>query len=150
MNFYEQLKAKAIGNSGGDTPSPSGEAHFSSLRYLYTYYDGGTDTFNVLYAENGEYSVPKSAFFAERATNNPTVICLTPVKSLTIPSTIDEFTMAVIQFTPAANFSTEFPIEGEITNGDGKVYQAGIGLFEGHFYAEAQNIGIDFTQAVIE
>lgn len=151
MNFYDMLKAKAIGNSGGgDTPSPSGDAHFSSLRYLYTNSQGGADNFTILYSENGVYSVPKSAFHEEGASNNPTVICLTPVKSLTIPSTIDKLTMAIIQFTPDSNFSTEFPIAGEITNGDGKIYHAGIGLFEGQLFAEAQNTGIDFTQAIIE
>lgn len=150
MDFYDMLKAKAIGDSGGgDTPSPSGDAHFSSLRYLYTNSQGGAANFNILYSEIGAYSVPKSAFLAEGASYNPTVICLTPVKSLTIPSNIDDSTMAVIQFTPDSNFSTEFQIEGEITNGDGKIYQAFIGLFEGQFFAEAHSTGIDFTQAII-
>lgn len=135
---------------GGDTPSPSGDPHFSSLKYLYTYFDGGTDTFNILYAENGEYSVPKSAFSEIETANNPTVICLTPVKSLTIPSDIDEYTLAVVQFTPDSNFSTEFTIEGEITNGDGKIYQAGIGLMDGQLFSQAFNTGIDFTPAIIE
>lgn len=149
MDFYEMLKAKAIGNSGGGD-TPSGDPHFSSLEFLYVNYKGAPNNFNILYSESGVYSVPKSAFHAEGTSNDPNVICLTPVKSLTIPSNIDESTMAVIQFTPDSDFSTEFPIEGEITNGDGIIYQSGIGLFEGQIYAYAQDTGTDFTQAIIE
>lgn len=152
MDFFETMKSGAFcGNSGGgDTPSPSGDPHFSSLMFLYAYSNGETDNFVILYSESGVYSVPKSAFHALGASSNPTVICLTPVKLLTIPSNIDESTFAAVQFTPDSNFSTEFPIAGEITNGDGKIYIAGIAWVRGQLSTYAQNTDIDFAQAIIE
>ena len=148
MTEYELMKAAAFASGGGD--APSGDPHFSSLMFLYAYSNGETDNFVILYSESGVYSVPKSAFHALGASSNPTVICLTPVKLLTIPSNIDESTFAAVQFTPDSNFSTEFPIAGEITNGDGKIYIAGIAWVRGQLSTYAQNTDIDFAQAIIE
>lgn len=115
MNFYEMLKAKAIGNSGGgDTPSPSGEAHFSLL--LYT--DYSSYLLGLMDSENGEYQIPN-----EQALHGAfSLTLITPVKTIVNHEAINNLSDG-IYFTPAANFTIDFDTHGEeILAGDGKLY----------------------------
>ena len=118
MNFYDMLKAKAIGNSGGgDTPSPSGDAHFSKIIY-----PNGNQAYTItLYSENGEYEIPSEV--TDYGDDAAFYICLcTPCKTITHLDRIGELNMTVY-FTPADDFSLSVQTYGdEVTNGDGKLY----------------------------
>ena len=126
MNFYDMLKAKAIGNSGGgDTPSPSGDPHFSLLLYN----DVFSDVYAVMDSTTGDYQLPN----AQALHNATQIVLITPVKSITNHDIINSLSSGVY-FTPASDFSIDFELEDgsdEITAGDGKLYNIyfdGIGL----------------------
>ena len=134
MNFYEQLKAKAIGSSGGgDTPSPSGDPHFSQILVSTP----GAIGCCFIYSDDGTYTIPTKS-----AINGILYITLcTPVKSITgITNLEDDQTIA---FTPADDFSADFEIHGDITNGDGKSYDLYAGGEENTYAVE--NTGEDFV-----
>ena len=135
MNFYEQLKAKAIGNSGGgDTPSPSGDPHFSLLLY--------TDEFSyvcaIMDSATGDYHLPNE----QDLHGAGQITMITPVKSLTNHEIIQELYNG-IYFTPASDFSIDFELSesgDEITAGDGKLY---IITFDGAEFS-ASKLDVDF------
>lgn len=115
MNFYEQLKAKAIGSSGGgDTPSPSGDAHFS----LFVCNDPDEYVYAYVNSDNGEYQLPS----AQAMHDANYIILITPAKTISNQSVINDI-RAEVRFTPASDFSLDFETHGdEITAGDGKMY----------------------------
>lgn len=119
MDFYEMLKAKAIGNSGdGDTPSPSGDPHFSKIIY-----PTGYQNYTIaLYSENGEYEIPSEVSnYGDDATFY--IFLCTPCKTITHLDRIGTLNLT-LYFTPADDFSLSVQTSGgEVTNGDGKLYE---------------------------
>lgn len=118
MDFYEMLKAKAIGNSGGgDTPSPSGDPNFSKVIYYIGY-----QTYAImLYSEDGEYEIPPEVNSYSDNTAFYVYLC-TPCKTITHLDRIGSLNLTVY-FTPADDFSLPVQTSGdEVTNGDGKLY----------------------------
>lgn len=118
MTNYELMKAAAFASGGGDTPSPSGDPHFSKIIYP-TGYQSYTIT---LYNENGEYEIPSevnnygndAAFY---------IFLSTPCKTITHLDRIGELNLT-LYFTPADDFSLSVQTYGdEVTNGDGKLYE---------------------------
>lgn len=137
MNFYDMLKAKAIGNSGGgDTPSPSGDPHFS----LFVCNDPDDYVYAYVNSDNGEYQLPSA-----QAMHNATyIVLITPVKTITNQSVIGDLS-AEVRFTPASDFSLDFDTQGdEITAGDGKMYNL-------YYYNGVYNIAkydVDFFASI--
>lgn len=129
----EEFFLKAIvDNGGGDTPSPSGDPHFSLL--LYTdYYTG---VLGLMDSENGEYQIPN-----EQALHGAfSLTLITPVKTIGNHEAINTLSDG-IYFTPAANFTIDFDIHGEeITAGDGKLYNI---YFDGEEYGVRKS-DVDF------
>ena len=120
MDFYDMLKAKAIGNSGGgDTPSPSGDPNFTKI--IISAYEGKTAI--LLKSDNGEYAITQDII-----DKSPCEIFLfTPAKKILNLTDLYVFGGTFVYFTPAEDFSTDDEIWGEITNGDGKVYELMVG-----------------------
>ena len=133
MNFYDMLKAKAIGNSGGgDTPSPSGDAHFSLLLYTDYY----SNVLGLMDSENGEYQIPNE----QELHGAEALTLITPVKTIGNHEAINTLSDG-IYFTPASNFTIDFDTYGEeITAGDGKIYNIS---FDGEDYG-VQKADVDF------
>lgn len=121
MNFYEQLKAKAIGNSGGgDTPSPSGDPNFSKI--IISSYGGQTAV--MLKSDTGEYEITQDIIDKSPCE----IFMFTPARK--ILNLTDLYVIGggtLVYFTPAEDFETDYEILGEITNGDGKVYELSVG-----------------------
>ena len=120
MGMFEMLLAAkfASESGGGDTPSPSGDAHFSKIIYP----TGHNNYTLMLYSENGEYEIPSevngygddAAFYIS--------LC-TPCKTITHLDRIGELNLTVY-FTPAEDFSLSVQTSGDtVTNGDGKLYE---------------------------
>jgi hypothetical protein len=121
MDFFETMKSGALcGNSGGgDTPSPSGDPHFSKI--IISAYEG--KTIIVLNSDTGEYAITQDII-----DKSPVEIFLfTPAKKILNLTDLYVFGSTYIYFTPAEDFSTDDEIWGEITNGDGKVYELSVG-----------------------
>lgn len=116
MDFFETMKSGAFcGNSGGgDTPSPSGDPHFS----LFVCNDSDEFVYAYVNSDNGEYQLPSAQ--AMHGANY--IMLITPAKTITNQSVIGDLS-AQLRFTPASDFSLEFETRGdEITAGDGKIY----------------------------
>jgi hypothetical protein len=121
MDFFETMKSGAFcGNSGGgDTPSPSGNPHFSKI--IISTYEGKTAI--VLNSGTGEYAITQDII-----DKSPVEIFLfTPAKKILGLTDLYVFGGTYIYFTPAEDFSTDDEVRGEITNGDGKVYELIVG-----------------------
>lgn len=139
MDFYDMLKAKAIGNSGGDTPSPSGDPHFSQFIYI----DWWNHSNLYMNSADGAYALPNVEEVFVRSDGYGSIILLSPVKTITNQANIMEHNNDV-QFTPDADFHLDFEITGEITAGDGKNYL----LFyeDGEF--QVMTDGVDFYTSI--
>ena len=115
MNFFDTLLAKKLAG-GGDTPSPSGDPHFSLLLYN----DEFSDVYAVMDSPTGDYQLPNE----QELHGAGQITMITPVKSLTNHEIITGLSEG-IYFTPASDFSIDFELSengDEITAGDGKLY----------------------------
>lgn len=102
---------------GGDTPSPSGDPHFSKITY-----STGYKTYKItLYSENGEYEIPSEVTnYGDDAAFE--IFLCTPCKTMAHLDRIGTLNLTVY-FTPADDFSLPVQTYGdEVTNGDGKLY----------------------------
>lgn len=116
MDFFETMKSGALfgKGGGGDTPSPSGDAHFS----LFLCNDPDEYVYAYVNSNNGEYQLPS----AQAMHDANYIVLITPVKTITNQSVISDLS-AEVRFTPASDFSLDFETRGdEITAGDGKMY----------------------------
>lgn len=139
MDFYDMLKAKAIGDSGGgDTPSPSGDAHFSKFSVMDWW---GSET---CYMDNtgGIYTLPDAETTFPRSGGYGVIILVSPVKTITGIENLDD--KYFVQFTPDEDFHVDFEFTGTVTEGDGKVYML---VYENDKYKITTD-GVDFYASI--